>query len=82
MATVDRLWLGVWRLLLLGYQVDQKALQDTSDELLQLINSANGNCCDSGCGWVKVSSLMQYRGLWNVCNKNFEHQAKNVIHQL
>jgi len=63
MANVDRLWLGVWRLLLLGYQVDQKALQDASDELLQLINSANGSCCDNGRGWVKVGSLIKISGL-------------------
>jgi len=71
MVTVDRLWLGVWRLLLLGNQVDQKALQDASDELLQLINSANGSCCDSGHSWLKVTLLVHTCGPVITCYNSY-----------
>jgi len=57
MESVDRLWLGVWRVLLRGYRMHKKALQDASDEMLQLIDAANGDCCSSGRGWLKVSLL-------------------------
>lgn len=54
MATTERVWLGVWKILLLGDHLNDMALQDASEELLELINSANGMCCSSGRGWLKV----------------------------
>jgi len=59
LATVERVWLGVWKVLLLGDHLNETALQDASEELLQLINSANGNCCNNGCGWLKVNDILR-----------------------
>ena len=52
--TIERVWLGVWKILLLGDHLNETALQDASEELFTIINSANGKCCNNGRGWLKV----------------------------
>lgn len=57
LTTVERVWLGVWKIMLLGDHLNEAALKDASEELMQLINSTNGNCCTSGRGWLKVNFI-------------------------
>lgn len=54
MSGVERAWLGVWKVLLLGEHINKTALQDASEELLELINAANGNYCINAHNWLKV----------------------------
>ena len=52
--TIERVWLGVWKILLLGDHLDESAVQDASEELVTIIKSANGNCCSNVHAWLKV----------------------------